>query len=172
MQWQESLQERVRGASHAHTEKKEMRRCRDVVASQRMPAATRRWKIKESILSQSLQRECAYRHHELRILASWTLREYTSIVLSNPVCGSLLHNSQKKWIHPSFFWLPPSLLLCPLSHLTVPLEFWAGSPFSSPFSHVLFFHLDWCWNLTRPQGLFMKSVWYSQAGSLHSLTKV
>ena len=54
----ESPYRRESEGDHMHTEEKEMRWCRDVVTSQRMPAATRRWKIKERILSQSLQREC------------------------------------------------------------------------------------------------------------------
>ena len=126
-----------------------------VVTSQRMPAATRRWKSEEKILSQRLQREvCACRHLDFRILASWTLREYISIVLSNPVCGNLLHSSQRKWVHPSFPQFLPSLLPAPC---LTPLH-----PLNGDFSaHALLhfymccsFILDRCWNLTHPSRPF------------------
>ena len=146
---------------HMHTEEKEMRWCRDVVTSQRIPAATRRWKIKDP-LPEPPKGVCAYWHHELRILASWTLREYTSIVLSNPVRGSLLHNSQKKWIHPSFSQYLPSLPPAPCLTALYPLnsDFSArGSPHALLHFHVsCSLILDWCWNLTHPSRPFSRSL--------------
>lgn len=79
---------------------------------------------------QSLQRECVPTDTMSSEFWPLNLREYTSIVLSNPVCGSLLHNSQKKWIHPSFHNTSQSSA-CPLSHLTVPLN-------SEQVAHILF----------------------------------
>lgn len=55
------------------------------------------WKKQSIIFSQSLQRKDgpANTHLDFRLLASKTLREYLSVVLSHPVCDNVLHQTLK-----------------------------------------------------------------------------
>lgn len=51
---------------------------------------------------QSLQKEPPCQHLDFRLLASWTVRQYSSAVLSHLVCGDLLWQQQETHT-PSFF---------------------------------------------------------------------
>ena len=49
----------------------------------------------EQILSESSRNNRPCWHFDFRLLASWTMREYMSVVLSHPVCGKLLWQPQE-----------------------------------------------------------------------------
>jgi len=49
----------------------------------------------EQILSESSRNNRPCWHFDFRLVASWTMRKYMSVVLSRPVCGKLLWQPQE-----------------------------------------------------------------------------